>query len=292
MCEQNRLQADCVTCLLKKYMSKCPAQAAETVRLAYLQRLAGIVSAADRTMSAPEVVEQINALRMELFGEIEDYTAVKPRYNALMLEQEPRLRETIARAADPVAMAVRYAMVGNYIDFGAMEEIPEAAVLEQLERAESLPLPAEYDNLCRELETARRLVYLTDNCGEILLDKLLLSAILHRYTQLQADVIVRGRSVLNDATVEDARQVGLEAVAPITPNGTGVAGTCLSRLAPAARARLDAADVVIAKGQGNFETLRHCGYNIYYLFLCKCPMFARRFEVPLYTGMLVNDRRL
>ena len=287
-----RLQAECVACLMKKYMEKIPPDAEETVRLAYLQRLTGILSVAPLTVSAPELVEQINALRRELFGQVEDYTLIKPRYNAMMLERETELRAAIREASDPLAAAVRYAMVGNYIDFGAMEEIPAQAVTAQLERASALSLSGEYDNLRADLVVARRLVFLTDNCGEILLDKLLLEQIMTDYPQLEAQVIVRGRPVLNDATVEDARQVGMEAVAPVLSNGSGIAGTCLTRISAEALSALGGADVVIAKGQGNFETLRHCGRNVYYLFLCKCQMFARRFGVPLYSGMLVNDRRL
>ena len=106
------------------------------------------------------------------------------------------------------------------------------------------------------------------------------------------EAIVRGAPVHNDATLEDARQVGLDRLVPVYHNGTDIAGTCLHRIAAEVKEKLEGADVILAKGQGNFETLRYCRKNVYYVFMCKCEMFARRFDVPLYSGMLVNDRRI
>ena len=103
---------------------------------------------------------------------------------------------------------------------------------------------------------------------------------------------VRGTDVLNDATLVDAKQVKMDEIAPVMGNGSGVAGTCLNKISSAALGKIENADVIIAKGQGNFETLRLCGKNIYYIFMCKCNFFAERFGVPQYSGMLVNDLRL
>ena len=102
--------------------------------------------------------------------------------------------------------------------------------------------------------------------------------------------IVRGGDVLNDATAEDAYQVGLTDIVEVVGNGSDIAGTCLDELSCEAFCAIDEADVILAKGQANFETLRKCGRNIYYIFMCKCEMFAKEFQVPRFTGMLVNDK--
>ena len=291
--ETVRLNSACVACLVGKYLTAAPAEAGEEKRLAYMQGVLRCVAEAPATCSAPELVEQFAALQETLFGVREDLTAEKTRFNRLIVALEPRLRERLRQAEDSLGLALRYAMLGNYIDFAAVERVDEERLFTMLEEAHTLPLDeGEYAALRQELSRARRLVYLTDNCGEIGLDKLLLEEILRAYPGLQAEAIVRGAPVQNDATQEDARQVGLDRVVPVSHNGTGIAGTCLHRISPEAKAKLDAADVILAKGQGNFETLRHCGRNVYYAFLCKCRMFAERFGVPLYTGMLVNDRRL
>ena len=98
--------------------------------------------------------------------------------------------------------------------------------------------------------------------------------------------------MLNDAPVDDAQQIDLDKILPVTGNGTHVAGTCLSKIPEHIKEKLDGADIIIAKGQANFETLRYCGKNIYYIFMCKCQMFAERFGVPKFSGMLLNDLRM
>jgi uncharacterized protein with ATP-grasp and redox domains len=142
------------------------------------------------------------------------------------------------------------------------------------------------------LGRAKRLVYLTDNCGEIVIDKLMIEQICKINPELHVTVIVRGKEILNDATMEDAIQVGLDQITTVTGNGSNIAGTCLDEISEEAKNLIEQADFIISKGQGNFETLQECGLNIYYLFLCKCMMFANRFQVPRFTGMLLNDIRM
>ncbi len=116
-----------------------------------------------------------------------------------------------------------------------------------------------------ELSDARSLVYLTDNCGEIVLDKIAVKMLQKLYPHLSITVIVRGEPVVNDATMEDAAMCGLTELVPVIGNGSRVGGTWLPDISEEARQLLDRADVIIAKGQGNFETLNGCGLNIYYL---------------------------
>ena len=108
----------------------------------------------------------------------------------------------------------------------------------------------------------------------------------------QITVIVRGKPVLNDVTIEDAIQVGLTDIVNVIGNGSEIAGTYLEDISEEAKNVIDDADVILAKGQGNFETLRMCEKNIYYIFMCKCEMFAKRFQVPKYYGMLISDKNV
>ena len=101
--------------------------------------------------------------------------------------------------------------------------------------------------------------------------------------------VVRGQEVINDVTREDAEQVGLT---DFIDNGNGVAGTDPALLSPACRALLTQSDFILSKGQGNFETLYGCGWNVYYLFLCKCDYFTRRFGMERLKGVFANERRL
>ena len=108
--------------------------------------------------------------------------------------------------------------------------------------------------------------------------------------QAKITAIVRGAEVLNDATLMDAEQVGLSDVAYVIDNGNDIAGTALEEIEGEPKELIKSADVILAKGQANFETMQGCGLNVYYIFMCKCEMFANMFGVPRFTGMLLNDK--
>ena len=128
------------------------------------------------------------------------------------------------------------------------------------------------------MENARTLVYLTDNCGEIVLDKLFIKQIKETFPGLNITAMVRGGDVINDATLVDAKEVGLTEIVPCMGNGNAAPGTIVGRLSEEARETLFHADVIISKGQGNFESLYGEKLNPYYLFLCKCELFVYRFQ--------------
>jgi len=136
-----------------------------------------------------------------------------------------------------------------------MENVDETALSALLDAPERFALVQEtYAKLRGELAAGRRLVYLTDNCGEIVMDKLLIRTLQACYPQLRITVIVRGAPVLNDATMKDAQQIGLTALCSVIDNGNGIAGTHFPALGEAARAAIEAADIILSKGQANYET--------------------------------------
>ena len=296
------LHPACVSCLIKKQIDRYPASAPREQVLTYMRCLGQMMAELPDRTGGPAIMEAITDIRREVFGEAareveQDYKALKSHFNTLMMNTAAAqdLSRRIEDAPDPLRTALGYAMTGNFIDFGAMDSVDEAkltALLAESPHRVSPDLPA-YADLRADLAAARRLVLLTDNCGEIVMDKLLAETIHRLYPSLHITVLVRGGEVLNDATREDAVQVGLDRMEGVTVMGNGdrLAGTDLTRVSPEARTAILGADLIIAKGQGNFETLRGCGLNIYYAFLCKCRFFADRFGVPIYTGMLVRERR-
>lgn len=288
-----RLNSECIKCLLNKYLNKLPAETDEETKVDYFQKILEILSKADKCVSAPEIVAEISLLQKDIFGKCEDYTELKGYYNRLMDSMGTELEEKISSSADPLRLAVCYSMLGNYIDFGAMDSVDEDKLKTMLDGAYGIKFDEkEFADLKNDMANGKRLVFITDNCGEIALDKLLIKEIMKEYPTLDMKVIVRGHPVLNDATVEDALQIGLDKICGVISNGSDVAGTCLGKIASDALAAIEEADLVIAKGQGNFETMRYCGKNIYYLFLCKCQLFADRCNVPRFTPMLLNDLRM
>jgi uncharacterized protein with ATP-grasp and redox domains len=150
----------------------------------------------------------------------------------------------------------------------------------------------EYKHLKKDLENGSNMLYVLDNCGEIVLDKLLIRQLKKYYPELHITVMVRGEEALNDATIEDAEMVGLTEEVPIITNNSSIQGVVISKLTEEQKEVLDSADVILAKGQANFESLNGYGKNIYYLFLCKCDLFAKLFDVEPFHGMLVNENRV
>lgn len=288
-----RLNEECIHCIISKYLKDYPESADDASRIRYVQGVLKILAEAKYDTGAPEIVEKISLLREKIFGVQKDYTEIKRYFNTLMLSIEDEVFEKIKKSEAPLKMALKYAMMGNYIDFGVIENVDEQKLAELLNNAETVDIDeTEYKLFTAELKNAKNMVYLTDNCGEIVIDKLFIKVLKKMFPSLNVEVIVRGFPVLNDATMEDAKQAGLNGVASVISNGVGIAGTCLDRISDEARQKLDLADVILAKGQGNFETLRFCKKNVYYAFMCKCKMFADKFEVPRYTGMFINDLRL
>ena len=287
-----RLHPQCISCLLEKNLKNIPDNFTTVQKSEYMQGVLKIIGSADNGMSAPEIVGEIREFK-EKFGGVFDYCEIKDYFNRFMLSLENDIWDKIENSQNSLKMAVKYAMVGNFIDFGAMESVDEQKLKETLENTDKLIIDdTEYEQFENEIMKADNIAYLTDNCGEIVLDKLLIKQILKLNSNVKINVIVRGKPVLNDCTIDDAKQVGMEKIVSVIGNGTSVAGTVLNKISTEPKAIIDNADLIISKGQGNFETLHGCGKNIYYLFLCKCKMFADRFGVESVKGIFVNDKHL
>lgn len=291
--EKIRLNPECIRCLLKKHLESCPESADTATRIEYMQSILQIIGNAPKHYSSPKLLNSINEVKSRMFGFKEDFTEIKKHFNNLMLEIEPQLTEKLKEADDPLRRALCYSMMGNYIDFGTRKSVDETELKNLLwNTADEMIDSAAYKELKADLAKAKRLVYLTDNCGEIVMDKIFIRIIKELYPDISVTAIVRGGDILNDATMEDAEQVGLVETAEVIDNGNNIAGTWLEEVSEHAMNAIDSADVIISKGQANFESLYQCGKNIYYAFMCKCKLFADRFNVPMLHGILVNDKEV
>ena len=291
--EVTRLKSDCISCIIKKHLTAYPEDAKEHDKIIYMKRILKAVAEAENYMSAPEIVERINKIKENFFGKTDDFAEVKKHFNNLMLKEEKALTEEIKKYENPLKRAFLIAMKGNYIDFGAMYKVDENVLKNSLYGiTDDGAFDGEFSNLVKDLEKAKKLLYITDNCGEIVADKLFIKEIMKEFPDISVTALVRGREVLNDATLSDAKDVGLDDMVKVITNGTGIPGTSLSEISYDAKKAVFDADVIISKGQGNFETLMYSRLNIYYIFMCKCKMFAERFNVEPFTGMLLNDMRM
>ena len=247
-----------------------------------------------------ESAPSISAVLLNIIRKYQDIDApmleAKKRFNRLMLSVEEKVMGIVRASGDPIRRAIQFAMTGNYIDFGVIADVSEKKLMELMEESAGIGIPDRVlQSFKEELASARSLLYITDNCGEIVMDKILIRLLLEMYPGLQITVLVRGFNIQNDATIEDAEDIGLTSLVPVTGNGVKVPGTPLDgclRVPPETEALIRAADIRIAKGQGNFETLCGTGMNTFYMFLCKCDTFMDRFGMARFSGVLINEKDL
>lgn len=241
----------------------------------------------------PSISTELKKFYCSFWGvPMEDFRQINREYDQLMLDLEDDLRSTIRYSEDPLKAALIYARTGNYIDFAALPEVSKETALSLIKSENKDELDEqEYQNFCQDMKKASNVVYITDNCGEIVLDKIAIQILKKTFPNIRITALVRGLPAGNDATMEDAEFCGLTDIVPVLGNGSDVGGTWFHGISTHARELLQSADVILAKGQGNYETMHGCGLNIYYLFLCKCDWFQQLFQAKSLQGMFINEKR-
>ena len=287
-----KLNSECMLCLLRRHIATAETVGTEEQVTSFARDLMGLLVKGPEEQSAPWYTPGITRLFTEHFGLADDrYAEEKELSNRFFLDREERIRTLVTESDDPLYAGLQCAILGNYIDFSALQgEISFERLDGMLALARSFAVDREtFAALRSDLEKGTELLYLTDNAGEIGYDKIWLETIHGLYPDLAITVCVRGGPTQNDATVEDARIVGMPF--PVIGNGNRIPGTVLSEASGELKQALSRASLVIAKGQANVETLYDTGhgYNIYYAFLVKCARFIRRFGKEKLTPMLLHE---
>ncbi len=262
---------DCIPCFIR--------QSLDAVRLAtsdekiHEQVLRGVLAAASKMnmdQSPPVMGQYIHKLIRELSGHDDPYKKIKDRFNNFALKLYPDLKQRIQSSFNPMDTAVRIAIAGNIIDFGVNSQLDRSVISDTIEQALSAQVFGNIEVLCDSIDSAENILYLGDNCGEIVFDRLLIE-------QLPVDkvtFVVRGGPIINDATMADARETGITELVTVMDNGSNIPGTVLEKCSKEFRECFAHADLIIAKGQGNYETLSSCEKNIFFLLKAKCPVIS------------------
>jgi len=281
----------CLQCMLNRNLEKIRPLGTEEQALDFTKEFLRVFLDAPEGVSTPWFAPIIADMMHAHYGlPMDRFREEKQASNRFVMERLDTIREKVFSAPDPVLAGLQFAILGNYLDFSALQDKVSFEKLdEMLDQALEMELDREtFADFCRELEQGKKLLYLTDNAGEIGFDRVFGEAIAARYPHLEITFCVRGDIAQNDATMEDAMAVGVPF--PVIGNGNRIPGTQIDMLSEEAKTALDAADVILAKGMANCETMLGCGYNIYYAFLIKCQRFANRFGSPMFTSMLVKER--
>jgi uncharacterized protein with ATP-grasp and redox domains len=278
---------DCVPCFVRQALEAARAVSGNpTIHEQILRDALHMIAQADLNQPPPVLGQRVHQRLRELTGNPDPYRGAKERFNCLALDLLPELAARIKKAADPFELAVRLAAAGNVIDLAAKTGLGDGDVKLELELALTDPMAGDLGSFRAATRTAASILYLADNAGEIVFDRLLIE-------QLPAGrvtVAVRGAPVINDATRVDAIAAGLDHIAEIIDNGSDAPGTVLEDCSPEFRARFGHADVIVAKGQGNFETLSSAEANVFFLLKIKCPVVAAQTGLELGTQALIDRR--
>ncbi len=198
------------------------------------------------------------------------FAGVKRKYNAVAAETCRNLKSTVENSGDPLRTAARLAIAGNVIDFGIFTSID---IDESVKRAlQSRIAVDDYEDFRKSVYDSEKVLYLLDNSGEIVFDMFLIQKLVSSGKEVTA--VVKGSPVLNDVTMEDAVQVNLPALCRVVDNGSDAVGTILQWTSPEFQREFRSADLVISKGQGNFETLAERGGRLFFLFQSKCNIVS------------------
>jgi hypothetical protein len=218
---------------------------------------------------------------VEYFDGEDIYKDIKAQYNAKFLTYVPEIEKAINKSENPLRMALATAIQGNLLDLAITRNFSLEDLLSAIEKIEHTPFGIDDSKvLLDKIKSSNKILYVGDNCGEIVFDRVFIETIKKYYPNLDIYYVVRGFSAVNDILLEDALQVGMDKFATIIENGDTSLGTVLDRCTDELNTLYNDSDLVIAKGQGNFESLSEKPReNLFYLLLTKCKLIADAFNV-------------
>ncbi len=243
----------------------------------------GFLAQTDFDRTPPEISEDLYRLIASLTGYSDPYEKLKITHIGRALELYPRLKTQVESAADPIRRALELSLAGNVIDFGA-NSCADCFGEEDFLKASSLAID-HYDLLRKDLDKAEKILILGDNAGETVFDRLFIEAI-----GKPVIYAVREKPIINDATLKEARLSMLGEVAEIISSGSTAPGTVLEKSSPEFQKLLKEADLIISKGQGNFECLEQVPGPFYFLLKAKCQVVSRYLQVPQGSLILMRSR--
>lgn len=278
-----RLKPDCIICNLNiifrtlKIINKD-----ENFLIENMKKVIGGISKVNKKLFPPELGEIVYKIVINSTNVKDPYKDIKRKQNNLILNNYFNLRQTILNAKDPLFEAVKFAIIGNVIDFGINEVVDfEEDIKNSFKKRIVIN---DYNLFERDLKLSKRILYIGDNSGEIVFDKLLISLIKEIYPDIDITFACRSEPIINDVLIKDALQVGIDEYAKVISSGMNLPGTILRYVNNEFMEELRRSDLVIAKGQGNFEGLEEEKIEkIYFLLKAKCKVVAD------YLGCRVGD---
>jgi uncharacterized protein with ATP-grasp and redox domains len=276
-----RVHLDCFPCFLRQSIIALRLGTKdESLRETILKSTLDYIQNTDISKPPAYTTTFIHKKIRQMLG-IDPFKEIKSEYNQIALRLYPSLKTTIEKSPDPLWISTRLAIAGNVIDFGIFTSVDiEGAIRKALNNQLAVD---DYSSFKNAISIADKILYLTDNAGEIVFDRLLIETLIQLGKEVKA--VVKGSPVINDSTMDDAEESGLTEVCDVIDNGSEAVGTILDWTSSAFQKIFNDAQLVISKGQGNFETLIGAEKKIFFLFQSKCNVVSK--ELGLSTGSML-----
>jgi damage-control phosphatase, subfamily I len=293
-----RTYLDCIPCFFRQALDAARISGADKMlQRKVLHEVAKTLPAISLKASPPEIARTIYGIVKKATRQNDPYRKMKIRSNRLILGMYPHLRSRISAAEDRLLKAVEMAIRGNIIDYGVGNSLNLKDELEEILHTEKQSfrmgntVSIHYHNFKDTVKRAKNILYLADNAGETVFDKILIEEIRERDAHKKIIYAVRESPIINDALLEDAFQCGIDKIATVVSSGSDAPGTILPLCSKEFLKMYKAADMVISKGQGNFETLSEEKKPIFFMLRAKCPVVAEHIGCRLGEILLLPNRR-
>ncbi|MFI4912555.1 MAG: damage-control phosphatase ARMT1 family protein [Sedimentisphaeraceae bacterium JB056] len=281
-----RTALDCIPCIIRQALDSLRQITGDArIQEEVLRDVLIFMSELPEQSTPPSIARDVHRLLRDKTGNTDPYSSIKKRSNDIAIKLYEGIKEHEDMPLDKFEAAIRLAIAGNIIDFGAKSNVTD----EDIETTINTSLTAQIDsdgirNLKEEVAKADSILYLADNAGEIIFDRFLIEQLPAHKTTLA----VRGKPIINDATIEDAEIAGLTDIVTTIGNGSDAPGTILDDCSEEFNSYFEKADLIISKGQGNYETLNEVNRNIFFLLKVKCPMVAK--DLKSEIGSLIIQK--
>ena len=277
---------ECIPCFLKQALNAARLATNDTaIHEHVLREVLKDTAAMNLNQPPPVMGQQIHRIIREATGSDDPYAMVKKQYNEFGLRLYPELRQTIRESENPLETAIRLSIAGNIIDFGVAASIDQEDVASVIKQSLTHPLEGNISAFQSSLKAAKNILFLGDNAGEIVFDRLLIETL----SRNNITYVVRGGPVINDVTRSDAEVTGITDLVAVMDNGSNAPGTLLDQCSKTFKKAFYDADLVVAKGQGNFESLSAADHHIFFIFKVKCSVVASHTGCP-EGSMMIHER--
>lgn len=282
-----KLHLECVPCYIRQTLDAAK-MATKDEKLQEQILRESIIAASEFDIDSSGFILQakIKKVMGKILPATDPYREVKEKYNRIVLDLEDDIKKIIRDSKDPFETSLRIALAGNIIDFGPNTNLNSKILKNAIKKSLSQRLDNKKIKLLKEnIDNAKRILFIGDNAGEIVLDKIFIE----KLPKEKITYVVRGGYALNDATMQDAKMVGMTDTVRVITTGLDMPAAILPLCSKDFLVNYKRSDLIIAKGQGNYEALCEEDKNIFFLLKIKCPIVASTFKKRYKVGDIVVD---